>query len=98
MTTYLAMGNWFALYSRKLDLAAYFDCRQLPTTQSFFVYFVLCCVYTPWTIYQYGFKAWAKMLYTDGWRYLVLAAIDVEANFLVVKAYRTLVYECPRRY
>jgi len=66
-------------------------------------YFTLFSVYTPYTIYQYGFKGWFKMLYTDGWKCvflssalrerladstsaldLIMAAADVEANFMVV--------------
>lgn len=59
----------------------------LPTTQTFFLYFSLFVVYTPYTIYQYGFKGWAKMILRDGWKYFILGACDVEGNFLVVKAY-----------
>ena len=50
-------------------------------------YFSLFCIYTPYTIYQYGFKGWAKLIFKDGWKYIILAACDVEGNFLVVKAY-----------
>jgi solute carrier family 35 protein F1/2 len=60
----------------------------LPTTQTFFLYFSLFCVYTPYTIYQYGLKGWAKMIWKDGWKYFILAACDVEGNFTVVKAYQ----------
>ncbi|KAH8093802.1 DUF914-domain-containing protein [Cristinia sonorae] len=59
----------------------------LPTTQTFFLYFSLFIIYTPYTIYQYGFKGWGKMIWKDGWKYFILAACDVEGNFLVVKAY-----------
>ncbi|KAI0091712.1 hypothetical protein BDY19DRAFT_991391 [Irpex rosettiformis] len=60
----------------------------LPTTQTFFLYFSLFVIYTPYTIYQYGFKGWAKMIARSGWKYVLLAACDVEGNFLVVKAYQ----------
>ncbi|RDB20928.1 hypothetical protein Hypma_012061 [Hypsizygus marmoreus] len=60
----------------------------LPTTQSFFLYLSLFVVYTPYTIYQYGFKGWGNTVLRDGWKYLILAACDVEGNFLVVKAYQ----------
>ncbi|KAK7686366.1 hypothetical protein QCA50_010590 [Cerrena zonata] len=60
---------------------------SLPTTQTFFLYFSLFVIYTPYTIYQYGFKGWGKMILKDGWKYFILAACDVEGNFLVVKAY-----------
>ncbi|GBE86605.1 hypothetical protein BKA93DRAFT_94067 [Sparassis latifolia] len=59
----------------------------LPTTQTFFLYFSIFIVYTPYTIYQYGFKGWLKMIFRDGWKYVILAACDVEGNFLAVKAY-----------
>lgn len=59
----------------------------LPCTQSLFLYFFLNLFYTPFTIYKYGWKAYGKMLLSDGWKYFFLAAVDVEANFLVVKAY-----------
>ncbi|KAH8983157.1 DUF914-domain-containing protein, partial [Lactarius hatsudake] len=60
----------------------------LPTTQTFFLYFSLFVIYTPYTIYQYGFGGWFKVIYKDGWKYIILAACDVEGNFLVVKAYQ----------
>ncbi|EIM86773.1 DUF914-domain-containing protein [Stereum hirsutum FP-91666 SS1] len=60
---------------------------SLPTTQTWFLYFSLFITYTPYTIYKYGFKGWFKMLYKDSWKYIILAACDVEGNFLVVKAY-----------
>lgn len=60
----------------------------LSTTQGFFLYFTLFLIYTPYTIYQYGFKGWGKVILYDGWRYIILGACDVEGNFLVVKAYQ----------
>ncbi|KAG8735116.1 hypothetical protein FRC10_010968 [Ceratobasidium sp. 414] len=47
----------------------------------------VAAVYTPYTIYQYGFKGWGNVILRDGWKYFILAACDVEGNFLVVKAY-----------
>lgn len=61
---------------------------DLPTTQTFFLYFSLFVIYTPYTIYQYGWKGWGNLLYRDSWKYIILAACDVEGNFLVVKAYQ----------
>jgi solute carrier family 35 protein F1/2 len=61
---------------------------SLPTTQSLILYFTLFSVYTPYTIYKYGFNGWLKVVFYDGWRYFILAACDVEGNFLVVKAYQ----------
>ncbi|KAF4569817.1 hypothetical protein EYR40_008797 [Pleurotus pulmonarius] len=61
---------------------------DLPTTQSLFLYTTLFLVYTPYTMYQYGMKGWGQMVLKDGWKYVILAACDVEANFMVVKAYQ----------
>jgi len=47
----------------------------------------LFIVYTPITIYRYGFGGWGRMILRDGWKYFILAACDVEGNFMVVKAY-----------
>ncbi|KAG8942705.1 hypothetical protein FRC04_003535 [Tulasnella sp. 424] len=71
-----------------------------PTTQTFFLelihvhvrctaprYFSLFVIYTPYTIYRYGWKGWGKLILRDGWKYFGLACCDVEGNFLVVKAY-----------
>ena len=60
----------------------------LPTTQTMFLYFSLFLTYTPYTIWNYGLTGWAKMIWKDGWKYIILAACDVEGNFLVVKAYQ----------
>jgi len=62
---------------------------NVPTTQTWFLYFSLFIVYTPYTIYKYGFKGWFKVILKDGWKYIILAASDVEGNFLVVKAYQS---------
>jgi len=60
----------------------------LSTTQTLFLYFSLFVIYTPYTIYQYGFEGWLNLIVRDGWKYFILAACDVEGNFMVVKAYQ----------
>lgn len=61
---------------------------NIPAFQTLFVYVCLNIVYTSITIYQYGFKAWGKLLLKDGWRYFILAFMDVEGNYFIVLAYR----------
>jgi len=61
---------------------------DLPTTQTFFLYFSIFSIYTPYTIYQYGFGGWLNVIYRDGWKYIILASCDVEGNYTVVKAYQ----------
>lgn len=60
---------------------------SVPTLQSLFNYVLLNIVYTSYTIYKYGFAKYWKMIRKDFWRYIILAAVDVEGNYFVVKAY-----------
>ncbi|OJJ45869.1 hypothetical protein ASPZODRAFT_538202 [Penicilliopsis zonata CBS 506.65] len=59
----------------------------IPAFQTFFNYVLLNIVYTSFTIYKYGFKGWARLVWRDGWRYIILAFFDVEGNYFVVLAY-----------
>ncbi|KAK5014500.1 hypothetical protein LTR16_004222, partial [Cryomyces antarcticus] len=61
---------------------------SIPAFQTFFNYVLLNMVYTSYTIYRYGFKKWTKIILKDGWRYFILAFLDVEGNYFVVLAYR----------
>ncbi|KAL1603315.1 hypothetical protein SLS59_004411 [Nothophoma quercina] len=61
---------------------------SIPAFQSFFNYVLLNLIYTTYTIYKYGFKRWARLLIFDGWRFFILAFLDVEGNYFVVLAYR----------
>lgn len=61
---------------------------SIPAFQSFFNYVLLNLIYTSYTIYQYGFKGWASMVWRSGWRFIILAFFDVEGNYFVVLAYR----------
>jgi solute carrier family 35 protein F1/2 len=61
---------------------------SIPAFQTFFNYVLLNLIYTTWTIYKYGFKGWLKLIWKDGWRFFVLAFLDVEGNYFVVLAYR----------
>lgn len=60
---------------------------SMPAFQTFFNYVLLNIVYSGYTIYRYGFKKWARMIWKDGWRYIILAFFDVEGNYFVVKGY-----------
>lgn len=41
---------------------------SIPAFQSFFNYVLLNLVYTPFTLYRYGFKRWARLVWRDGWK------------------------------
>ena len=62
--------------------------NSIPAFQTLFNYVLLNLIYTSTTIYRYGFKRWSRLLYTDGWRYFILAFCDVEGNYFTVLAYR----------
>lgn len=58
-----------------------------PNFQSFLVYVLLLIVYMPLTLYRLGFRAvWQNIKKRFYW-YIFLAAVDVEGNYFVVKAY-----------
>lgn len=59
----------------------------IPAFQSLFNYILLNLVYSSFTIYQYGFRKWLKLLYKDGWRYFILGFCDVQGNYFTVLAY-----------
>ncbi len=61
---------------------------SIPAFQSMFNYVLLNLIYTSFTLYKYGFKRWTKLLWTDGWRYFILAFCDVLGNYFTVLAYR----------
>ncbi|ORY10751.1 solute carrier family 35 member SLC35F1/F2/F6 [Clohesyomyces aquaticus] len=65
-----------------------FEGTSIPAFQTFFNYVLLNMIYTTWTLYKYGFKKWGKMVLKDGWRFFILAFMDVEGNYFVVLAYR----------
>ena len=60
---------------------------NIPAFQTFFNYVLLNLVYTSLTIYKYGVKKWFSIILKDGWRYFILAFLDVEGNYFIVLAY-----------
>lgn len=61
---------------------------NIPTGQSFLTYLLLSVTFTSWLCYSDGVKTIPKILKDRGWKYFLLAVIDVEANYLVIKAYQ----------
>ena len=59
---------------------------EIPTTQSFLNYLLLGFVYT--TALACHPSNFQIRLKETGWKYFLLALCDVEANYLVVKAYQ----------
>ena len=65
-----------------------FEGTSIPAFQTFLNYVLLNIIYTSYTIYKYGFKGWGKLILKDGWRFFILAFMDVEGNYFTVLAYR----------
>ncbi|OJJ80271.1 DUF914 domain membrane protein [Aspergillus glaucus CBS 516.65] len=61
---------------------------SIPAFQTFFNYVLLTLIFTPYTIYRYGFKRWLRLVWYDGWKYIILAFCDVEGNYFIVLAYQ----------
>ncbi|XP_067124852.1 solute carrier family 35 member F2-like isoform X1 [Centruroides vittatus] len=61
---------------------------KVPTAQSFLNYVLLCMVFTTWLACRSGDRGLIPILRARGWKYFLLAAVDVEANYLLVKAYQ----------
>ncbi|KAI3070606.1 hypothetical protein CBS147353_6741 [Aspergillus niger] len=61
---------------------------SIPAFQTFFNYFLLNAIFTPYTIYCYGLKGWTRVVLQHGWKYIILAFCDVEGNYFIVLAYR----------
>ncbi|XP_074657554.1 solute carrier family 35 member F2-like [Tubulanus polymorphus] len=61
---------------------------SIPTSQNFVNYVLLAIVYTPMLACRRGDENLVPVLVERGWKYFILAIIDVEANYMVVKAYQ----------
>lgn len=61
---------------------------SIPAFQTFFNYVLLNLIYTPFTVYRYGWNAWVRLILKDGWKYIILSFCDVEGNYFTVLAYR----------
>ncbi|KAK9471152.1 uncharacterized protein V1510DRAFT_421001 [Dipodascopsis tothii] len=59
----------------------------IPAFQTLFNYAILAVVFTPYLVYRYGVRKYARMQLRDCWKYFLLAFADVEGNYFVVKAY-----------
>lgn len=80
--------SWCMVSTNTLTTFMTDEGNNIPAFQTLFNYALLCLIFTPYTIYRYGFKKWFKVLYKDGWKYFLLAFADVEGNYFVVKAYQ----------
>ena len=61
---------------------------SIPAFQTLFNYVLLNLIYTSTTIYKYGLRGWVNLIRKDGWKFFILAFMDVEGNYFTVLAYR----------
>ncbi|OAA70347.1 DUF914 domain membrane protein [Cordyceps fumosorosea ARSEF 2679] len=61
---------------------------NIPAFQTVFNYILLFLVYTTIFLVRDGPGAWWQSMRKDGWRYLIMAFLDVEGNYFTVLAYR----------
>ncbi|KOS16866.1 putative solute carrier family 35 member [Escovopsis weberi] len=61
---------------------------NIPALQTIFNYALLFLAYTALFLARDGPRAWCAVARADGWRYLLMAFLDVEGNYFTVLAYR----------
>ncbi|UNI13614.1 hypothetical protein JDV02_000341 [Purpureocillium takamizusanense] len=59
-----------------------------PAFQTFFNYAFLALVYNTLFLVRDGPHAWWRLARRDGWKYLIMAFLDVEGNYFTVLAYQ----------
>ena len=70
--------SWCIVSTNTLTQYLSIDGANIPAFQTVFNYALLNIVYTAWTLYRYGFKKWCLLIWKDGWKYFVLAFVDVQ--------------------
>ena len=58
-----------------------------PAFQTLFNYVLLALVYNAIFLVRDGPRVWGRVAWRDGWKYLIMAFLDVEGNYFTVKAY-----------
>ena len=58
------------------------------TGQSTLHYILQCLLFTTWLSCRSGNRGIISVLRRRGWRYLLLALVDIEANYLLVTAHQ----------
>lgn len=61
---------------------------SIPAFQTLPNYALLALVYTSVFLYKEGLRAWGQTAWKHGWKYLIMAFLDVEGNYFTVLAYR----------
>lgn len=60
---------------------------NIPAFQTMPNYLLLALVYTTTFMVKEGPRAWGRVVWKEGWKYLIMAFLDVEGNYFTVLAY-----------
>uniref|UniRef100_A0A8C8SCF7 Solute carrier family 35 member F2 n=1 Tax=Pelusios castaneus TaxID=367368 RepID=A0A8C8SCF7_9SAUR len=88
----LALGQMLSLFICGTAVASQYLAEQYkvntPMLQSFISYCLLLLVYTTMLAFRKGTDSLLQILKGKWWKYILLALVDVEANYTIVKAYQ----------
>ncbi|XP_044874393.1 solute carrier family 35 member F2 [Mauremys mutica] len=88
----LALGQVLSLFICGTAVASQYLAEQYkvntPMLQSFINYCLLLLVYTTMLAFRRGSDSLLQILKRKWWKYILLALVDVEANYTIVKAYQ----------
>ncbi|KAM6507884.1 hypothetical protein FSOLCH5_013083 [Fusarium solani] len=96
LTTYdfwivLALGQVLALCITSTNTFTSFLAEEgtnIPAFQTVFNYILMFLIYTPIFLFKDGPREWVRVAWTDGWKYFIMAFLDVQGNYFTVLAYR----------
>lgn len=87
----LAIGQTLALCITSTNTFSSFLAEagtSIPAFQSIFNYILLFLVYNTIFMIKDGPREWFRAAWKDGWKYFIMAFMDVEGNYFTVLAYR----------
>lgn len=87
----VAIGQVLALCITATNTFTTFLDRQnfkAPAFQTLFNYVFLAVIYNTVFLVRDGPRVWARVAYRDGWKYFIMAFLDVEGNYFTVLAYQ----------
>uniref|UniRef100_A0A452GMT2 Uncharacterized protein n=1 Tax=Gopherus agassizii TaxID=38772 RepID=A0A452GMT2_9SAUR len=88
----VALGQVLSLFICGTAVASQYLAEQYkvntPMLQSFINYCLLLLVYTTMLAFRRGSDSILQILKRKWWKYILLALVDVEANYTIVKAYQ----------
>ncbi|KAM5348978.1 hypothetical protein ACJ41O_008801 [Fusarium nematophilum] len=87
----LALGQVLALCITSTNTFTSFLAEEgtnIPAFQTVFNYILMFLIYTTVFMIKDGPREWIRVAWTDGWKYFIMAFLDVQGNYFTVLAYR----------